>query len=69
MIARGEGVLGVGDLRDAAPTDEVKGPGDHPIVATFSMTTGAKFEVAVSADERPVGPKPWQAQAEQLARL
>lgn len=49
-------------LRDAAPTDEVKGLGDKPIIATFSMTTGAKFEIAMSADKRLVGLKPWLAQ-------
>jgi hypothetical protein len=54
-------------LRNAAPADEVKGLGDKPIIATFLMTTGAKFEVAMAADERPAGLKPWLAQAEQLA--
>lgn len=51
-------------LRDAVPADEVKGLGDKPIIATFSTTTGAKLEVAMSPDERLVGLKPWQAQAE-----
>jgi len=53
-------------MRNAAPVDGVKGLGDRPIIATFSMTTGAKFEVAMSADARLVGLKPWQVQAEQL---
>ena len=61
-------VASLDQLRDAAPTDEVKGLGDRPIIATFSMTTGAKLEVAVSADERLVGLRPWQAQVEQMAR-
>ena len=61
-------VASLDHLRDAEPTDEVKGLGDHPIVATFSMTTGATIQVAVSADDRLAGLEPWQAQAEQLPR-
>ena len=53
-------------LRNAAPLDGVKGLDEKPIIATFSMTTCAKLEVAMSADERPAGLMPWHAQAEQL---
>ncbi len=55
------------DLREAALGDDVKGLGDRPTIASFTMTSGAKLEVAMAADERPAGLKPWQTQAQQLA--
>jgi len=63
-------VLPVGQLdglREAAPTDGVSGLCDQPTIASFTLTTGATLEVAMAADERAAGLKPWETQAEQLA--
>jgi hypothetical protein len=60
-------VANLDQLRNAAPADEVKGLGETPIIGSFTMTTGAKLDVAMSAKERHAGLKPWQVRAEQLA--
>lgn len=45
-------------VRDAV-ADEVKGLGDAPCIVSFTMTTGARIEVALPADAREVGLWPW----------
>jgi len=46
-------------VREAEAADEVKGLGKTPIIASFSLVTGGKVEVAMASLEQPVGLKPW----------
>jgi hypothetical protein len=46
-------------LRVAAQSDELQGLGDAPIIASFTLTTGAKIDVAMPAEDRLVGLQPW----------
>jgi hypothetical protein len=39
--------------------------GDNPLIATLSLSTGARIDLAVAAEQRTVGLKPYGAQAEQ----
>ncbi len=39
-------------VRDATIADNVKGLGESPTVATFTLTTGSTIEVAMSAEDR-----------------
>jgi hypothetical protein len=41
--------------------------GDYPVIATFSLSTGARIDLAVSAEQHGVGLKPYEGQAEQPA--
>jgi len=41
--------------------------GDNPAIATLSLSTGARIDLAVAAEQRAVGLKPYEAQAEQPA--
>ena len=46
-------------VRDATATDKVQGLGEAPVIAWFSMVTGARIEVAMASVEQAVGLKPW----------
>jgi len=46
-------------VREAEAADEVKGLGETPIIASFSLVTGGKVEIAMASLEQPVGLKPW----------
>jgi hypothetical protein len=46
-------------VREAEPADGVPGLGEKPIIASFSMVTGARIEVAMASRERSVGLRPW----------
>jgi hypothetical protein len=46
-------------VREAEPGDQVQGLGEAPIIASFSMTTGATIDIAMAAIGRPVGLGPW----------
>ena len=52
-------VASLDQMRDATPADDVKGLGESPTVASFTLTTGATIEVAMSAEARPVALAPW----------
>jgi hypothetical protein len=41
--------------------------GDNPAIATLSLSTGARIDLAVAAEQRAVGLKPYEAQAAQPA--
>jgi len=41
--------------------------GDNPLIATLSLSTGARIDLAVVAEQRAVGLKPYEAQAAQPA--
>jgi hypothetical protein len=56
-------------VRDAAPADEVKGLRDGAVIASFTMVTGAKIDVALASDARAVGLKPWSGSAAQTSEL
>lgn len=46
-------------VRDAGLADGVKGLGESPVIASFSVVNGAKIDVAMASVERTVGLKPW----------
>lgn len=46
-------------VRDAEASDRLQGLGATPIIASFTTTTGAKLEIAVSADDRSRSLRPW----------
>jgi hypothetical protein len=46
-------------VRDAGPADGIRGLGEAPIVATFTLTTGATLELAFKAEVRSTALEPW----------
>jgi hypothetical protein len=49
--------------------DEVKGLHGAPVIAGLTLSTGARIEIAVAAEQRATGLKPWAAQAAQAAQV
>ena len=54
-------------VRDATATDKVQGLGEAPVIAWFSMVTGARIEVAMASLERSVGLQPWSVPGQAAA--
>ena len=54
-------------VRDAQATDKVQGLGEAPVIAWFSMVTGARIEVAMASLERSVGLQPWSVPGQAAA--
>jgi hypothetical protein len=61
-------VASLDGVRDAVP-DEVKGLGDTAIVASLTMVTGAKIDVALASDARAVALQPWSGYAAQTPEV
>ena len=62
-------VASLDGVRDAVPDDGVKGLGDTAIVASFTMVTGARIDVALASDDRAVGLRPWSGPAAQTPEV
>jgi hypothetical protein len=53
-------VASLDEVRDAEPADPVQGLGETPIIASFSVVTGATIDIATTSLERPVGLQQWK---------
>jgi len=53
-------VAGLVEERDATSDDDVSGLSDKLIIASFTLTGGARLDVPMSSDARQIGLDPWK---------